>query len=227
MWQSQFLNFSIRPTGGRERVSRKLLKYSGSSNIGSVQLSDKDLAPIYLLVTGGTRNQRSFRTHVSSNPSIGRTPFGNANRFLGGTGHLFFKLWFASPLRAFHFRCRRSIALPLSGRSGLHRSRGKEVWHTFFRARSSGFKQICHPDRSEAQGTCCFFCPSDPTAPNKSRHPPFCHPERSRGICGIPFPLATSKGPGYARTYSTVAACESTARYTAQTSARVGKAHAS
>ena len=31
-----------------------------------------------------------------------------------------------------------------------------------------------------------FFCPSDPTAPNKKSPPSTCHPERSRGTCSAP-----------------------------------------
>src|ERR1700733_3070668 len=41
------------------------------------------------------------------------------------------------------------------------------------------------PKRSEVD-LLFLFCPSDLTAPNKSHHPPLCHPERSRGICGAP-----------------------------------------
>jgi hypothetical protein len=47
-------------------------------------------------------------------------------------------------------------------------------------------------DQSEAKWTCCFFfCPSDLTAPNKSHHPPLCHPERSRISYFTALPAAT------------------------------------
>jgi hypothetical protein len=60
-----------------------------------------------------------------------------------------------------------------------------------FREKSSSFKQIGHPDRSEAQGPAVSFSSSDLTALNKSRHPPLCHPERTRIFYFAALPAAT------------------------------------
>jgi hypothetical protein len=64
-----------------------------------------------------------------------------------------------------------------------------------FRAKSSTFKRICHPDRSEAQWRDLLlpFCPSNLTVLNKSHHPPLviptrisCHVALDRAACA-PF----------------------------------------
>src|ERR1700733_2329605 len=47
-------------------------------------------------------------------------------------------------------------------------------------------KQKCHPDRSAAQRRDLLFI--IPRIESEwERHPPLCHPERSRGICSAPF----------------------------------------
>ena len=53
--------------------------------------------------------------------------------------------------------------------------------------RGTEAKRSGEPALSEVEGDLLFlFYPTDLTAPNKSHHPPLCHPERSRGICGVP-----------------------------------------
>ena len=54
------------------------------------------------------------------------------------------------------------------------------------RYQPSTSKQKCHPDRSEAKWRDLLFLIRTIESAWK-RHPPLCHPERSRGICGAPL----------------------------------------